>query len=423
MTATVADLVSLLERQTRNLEGRTDSDTASAHVGGWMMLAKTTRRALSLLPLGGRGDQVKAGLRTVLDPLVVGPRDPLPPFAPAAGLVRTARTMGAVADILADHLRGGGRAEQIGTEAIKLQVGLLSAVHVIARWSRSAIARQDFPKTAVAFCGQISDLIVVTEPFAMIPAAQRSSLLGGLRLRNPTAPGLEGAVTRWVAEAALVLQERYRVTGWAMQAIAGNLSLLSQVAARAVTQAAARGELPADHARDLAAGFAESARRWRAAATWPPHVRLGGSTPHLRQLGDHLRAACAGPTPSLQSVRNTLDVALPLSLLHASVMDNLARTQQLWVHRVRTDYRGQEVETWIREPPWTFEGQPLLRAARNGHQALDDAVRRLIRPDGDTRQGEGWPPEPAIAGPSRSAHLDLDAARACRGRSRPGLNP
>jgi hypothetical protein len=122
----------------------------------------------------------------------------------------------------------------------------------------------------------------------------------------------------------------------------------------------------------------------------------GSGVARLRQLGDHLRAACAGPAPGLQEARNVLEVAL--SLLHASVMDNLARTQQLWVHRVRTDHRGQEIETWIREPPGTFEGQPLLRSASEGHQALDDAVRRLIRPTGSyVRQTPpDWPREPAV---------------------------
>ena len=147
MTATVADLLRVLDRQVHDLGITTERDTASGHVAGWMRLATTTRYAISLLPLGGRSAQVKAGLRTVLNPLVHGPRDPLVNPLPAPGLIRTSRTMGAIADVLTEHLRGGGRGDQIGTEAIKLEASMLSAVHVLARWSRAVTASQRFPGT------------------------------------------------------------------------------------------------------------------------------------------------------------------------------------------------------------------------------------------------------------------------------------
>lgn len=125
---------------------------------------------------------------------------------PAPRLIETSRTIGAIADILAEHLQGGGRDNQIGTEAIKLETSLLAAVHVTASWSRAVTATQPFPGTTGTFPAQLSDLIVVTEPFALVPPDRRGSLLDDLRLPNPAAPGLEGAVTRWTAEATLVLQ-------------------------------------------------------------------------------------------------------------------------------------------------------------------------------------------------------------------------
>lgn len=266
MTATVADLLRVLDQQVHNLGTATERDTASAHVAGWMRLATTTRHAISLLPLGGRSAQVKAGLRTVLDPLVHGPRDPLVNRMPAPRLVRTSRTIGAIGDVVAEHLLGGGRGDQIGTEAIKLETSLLSAVHVIARWSRAVTASHRFPGTTGTFPAQLSDLIVVTEPFALVPPGRRASLLEDLRLPNPTAPGLEGAVTRWAAEATLVLQERYRASGWAMQAIAGNLALLSHTAGHAVNLAAATGDITMTQADSMAGWFTEAARHWRTAA-------------------------------------------------------------------------------------------------------------------------------------------------------------
>lgn len=396
MTATVADLLRLLDRQVHALGAATERDTAIAHVSGWRRLATTTRHAISLLPLGGRTAQVKAGLRTVLDPLVHGPRQPLPPHPPAPRLIQTSRAMGAIADILAEHLRGGGRDNQIGTEAIKLQASLLSAVHVTARWSYAVTGSQRLPKTAETFPAQLSDLIVVTEPFALIPPSRRVSMLEDLCLPNPTVPGLEGAVTRWAAEATLVLQERHRASGWAMQSIAGNLALLSQTAGGAAIRAREAGDITTAQADSLTGWLTEAAQRWRTAAAWPPHIRLGGHTPTLRQLGRDMRDAC-DTVPSLSDLAAPMVAATRLSLLHASVMDRLAAKHELWVHTVRTDYRGERVEAWTREPPGATDSQTLVTAARFGHQALDRAVSELAQA---TRivppLNEGWPPEPAV---------------------------
>lgn len=398
MTATVADLLHVLDRQVRDLGTATGRDTASAHVAGWMRLATTTRHAIALLPLGGRSAQVKAGLRTVLDPLVHGPRDPLTNPMPAPGLIRTSRTMGAIADVLAEHLLGGGWGDQIGTEAIKLETSLLSALHVVARWSRAVTSSQRFPGTTGTFPAQLSDLIVVTEPFALVPPTRRSSLLEDLRLSNPTAPGLEGAVTRWAAEATLVLQERYRVSGWAMQAIAGNLALLSQTAGRAANRAVLAGEVTTAQADSMAGWFVEAARHWRTAAAWPPHLRLAGHTPTLRQLGVDVRDAC-GADPTLRDLGAPMMAAARLSLLHASVMDELAVRGQLWLHTERTDYRGDHIEAWTREPPGAAESWPLVQAARYGHQALDRAVSELARTTrSEAPLSEGWPPDRTLHG-------------------------
>ena len=403
MTATVGDLLRLLDRQVHALGQPTERDTAIAHVSGWMRLASTTRQVIRLLPLGGRAGQVKTGLRTVLDPLVEGSRELLPDHAPAPRLIQTSRTIGAVADILAEHLHGGGRDNQIGAEAIKLEASLLSAVHVIARWSRAVTATQKFPGTAGVFPALLTDLIVVTEPFALIPPSMRGSVLEDLRLPNPAAPGLEGAVTRWMAEATQVLQERHRVSGWAMQAIAGNLALLSQTAGRAAIHARDTGHITPAQAENLAGWFAESARLWRTAATWPPHLRLGGHTPTLRELGTEVRDACLGTMPRLDTLQAPMQAAARLSLLHASAMDHLAAKHQLWMHTVRTDYRGQQVEGWTREPPGTMDSWHLVHAARDAHRALDRAVHELSQiPRVAPQATDGWPPDPTVErGPVR----------------------
>lgn len=395
MTATVGDLLRLLDRQVHALGQPTEHDTAIAHLSGWRRLASSTRQVIRLLPLGGRAGHVKTGLHTVLAPLVEGSREILPDHLPAPRLIQTSRTIGAIADILADRLHGGGRDNQIGTEATKLEASLLSAVHVIARWSRAVTAKQKFPGTAGVFPALLTDLIVVTEPYALIPPNMRGSVLEDLRLPNPGAPGLEGAVIRWAAEATLILQERHRVSGWAMQAIAGNLALLSRTAGRAAIHARDVGDITKAQAENLTGWFAESARLWRTAATWPRHLRLGGHTPTLRELGTEVRDACIGTLPRLDTLKPPMQAAARLSLLHASAMDHLAAKHQLWMHTVRTDYRGQQVEGWTREPPGTMDSWHLVHAARDAHRALDRAVHELSQ---TTRVAppttEGWPPEP-----------------------------
>lgn len=403
MTATVGDLLRLLDRQVHALGQPTEHDTAIAHVSGWRRLASSTRQVIRLLPLGGRAGQVKTGLHTVLAPLVEGSREILPDHLPAPRLIQTSRTIGGIADILAEHLHGGGRDNQIGTEATKLEANLLSAVHVIARWSRAVTAKQKFPGTAGVFPALLTDLIVVTEPYALIPPNMRGSVLEDLRLPNPGAPGLEGAVIRWAAEATMILQERHRVSGWAMQAIAGNLALLSRTAGRAAAHARDAGDITKAQAENLTGWFAESARLWRTAATWPRHLRLGGHTPTLRELGTEVRDACIGTLPRLDTLQAPMQAAARLSLLHASAMDHLAAKHQLWIHTVRTDYRGQQVEGWTREPPGTMDSWHLVHAARDAHSALDRAVQELSQ---TTRVAppatDGWPPDPTVErGPVR----------------------
>ena len=92
-----------------------------------------------------------------------------------------------------------------------------------------------------------------------------------------------------------------------------------------------------------------------------------------------------------------MQAAARLSLLHASAMDDLAAKHQLWMHTVRTDYRGQQVEGCTREPPGTMDSWHLAHAARDAHRALDRAVHELSQ---TTRVApattDGWPPDPTV---------------------------
>jgi hypothetical protein len=375
--ATIADLLNRLEFRVHTLT-RTPADTVKSHLAGWMPLARTTQQAIALLPLGGRSEVVKAGIRNVLQPLARGPRQPLDGVHPAPQLAELAQIMGGISDTLADNLRSGGRAEYAGAEALKLEASLLSAIHVAARWSRSTMDDQKLPTTRSSVMAFLGDLAVITEPYALIPPGQRTSSLEELALRAPNTPGHEGAAVAWARTASETLTERYRISSWAMQAIAGDLALLSHTARLAVVAAASRGELLPPTAGQISDSLDASARAWRTAATWPPYLRLGGRNSDLRAASRDLREAIAtGTAAGLGSWRRVLGVATPVALGHAAVMQSLVRRHELWIHGSAVDPDYGYARGWGREPRWSQQGQPLVAASLDGCRDLDGAVSLL----------------------------------------------
>ena len=403
--ATIADLAARLEREALTLGPPATDATLDAYVAGWILLADRTRHAVTYLPLGGRPEKVGIGLRTVLDPLASGPRHPLPADTePVPALARLALAMGAIGDVLADNLRSGSLPEYVGAEAAKLEATLLAPVHLAAHWSRTGLEHQEVPRNRASIHGLLDDLAAVTEPWALIPPAHRGSVLEDLRIRTTSAPGLEGATVAWADEALLVLTDRYRVSGWAMQAIAGNLALISHTARVAVQAATPDGRLPAGD-QGSAHALAESSTAWRAAATWPPHVRLGGKATELRALTRDLQQQLAGDPPrALVDTRDLIRLALPVAQAHTAMMDNLVAKHELWVHGPSLGPSAGDLRGWAREPWWSNQGVPMMNAARIGLQALDGASAALVSEASRTSPSSlplGWPPAREVSGAVR----------------------
>lgn len=412
--ATIGDLIGLLERQAHALNGRQPEDTPDAHAAAWTILARHTRRAVSNLPLGGRRPTVDAGIATVLDPMINFRWKPLgPEVTPAPALAGISLTVGAIADVLAAAARLDPRPALVGTEATRLQAGLLAPLHVTARWSRAVLEEQHLSLSRQALVRALRDLATVTEPYALIPPAQRVSLLEDLRLRSHTAPGLEGAVVAWADTVKPVLEDRYRVSGWAMQAVAGNLALLSHVARNAVAQAVGRGAVPEALAAEATAALAESVKAWRAAATWPPTLRLGGHTGDLREAVRDLRDACiTEPLPRVRVLRRILGVASDIGNSHAHVMERLVNRHELWVDADSLGAAAGHAVGWIREPWWSAQGVGLLESANAGRASLTDCVAQIDRLgvlDRPNAVSTAWPRErrtgPQSEMPQRAAHV------------------
>lgn len=394
--ATIGDLIDLLDQQARALHGRRDDDTVQSHVAGWLVLARPVRRAIDALPVGGRKENLNASLDAVLKPLASGPRKELPGgLVPAGRLVDIARTTGAIADVLAGTNGSHYSLGLGGDQAVRLEASLLASVHVTARWSRSTLEDQTLASTRYVLMAALNDLALITKPWAMIPPNRRASAFEHLRIPNPSAPGVEGAVVAWSNEGWQILRDRYRVTGWAMQAAAGTLALITHHTREAVQrEGAAHGMRPAEVAQ-MAGTLAIATRAWREAATWPTNLRLGGSTEELRRLTTGVREAFdAEPRPSLDAMRHVLGVTHPVALLHASTMDRLVNGRELWIHGVIPDSRGDYARKWQRVPEWSSAGMHLVAAAQAGWVATDQATRALSIKSGRVAASLplGWPP-------------------------------
>jgi hypothetical protein len=347
----------------------------SAHVAGWVPVARATGQAITLLPLGGRSDQVKAGIRNVLAPLARGPRTSDDEAAPAAQLVELATTVGAISDSLAGVLHWGPRPEQVGTPALELEADLLSAIHVVARWSRAAVETQCPAPPRPPLMTFLGDLIVVTEPYALISPERRLGSLEDLALTAPSSPGLEGVIAAWAETAVGILDDRYRVSGWAMQVIAADLALVTQAVRRPFVLADARGPVDAAASTHVSEALTLSARSWRQAAAWPPHLRLGGQNADLRMASRDLReVVTSSPISDIGPARRMLGLAAPVGAAHARIMGVLVDKHELWIHAPFLVPKVSYQRGWIREPAWSAEGRPLRRAAEIGHESLRAAL-------------------------------------------------
>ena len=406
--ATIGELLDRLDSQVHDLRW-TPQVAVGAHVAGWASLARATGQAITLLPLGGRSDQVKAGIRKVLAPLARAPRQSDDDAVPAPQLVELATTVGAISDSLAGILRWGPRPEQVGRPALQLEAELLAAIHVATRWSQTTIQVGDCEVLRTPIIAMLRDLEIVTEPYALISPLRRASILEDLAFSVPSSPGLDGVVASWAATAKGILDDHYRVSGWAMQAIAGDLALISRAAREFFATADAERAVGWSGTRS-ATVLGGAALEWQRAAAWPPHLRLAGQNPDLRQASSQLRVGITSmPILKLAQARRVLGLAVPIGAAHAHVMGSLVRKHELWIHAPLLVPKGPYQSGWVREPRWSEEGGPLEAAAEAGHRALDRALSSLgVAEDPDRRPGERprWDPLPQHGGVVRSAHHD-----------------
>lgn len=392
--ATIGQLLDRLEIQIHDLPWASQ-DAVSDHAAGWMPLAKATWQIITLLPLGGRSDQVKAGIRNVLAPLAHGPRARGDEPSPAPQLVELATTMGAISDSLAGILRWGPRPEHVGPPALELEADLLSALHVAARWSRTVVESQCMPSPRPPLVPFLGDLIVVTEPYALIPPQRLASTLEDLAFVAPSISDLDGVTAGWADTAGGILSDHYRVSGWAMQTIAADLALICHTSLTLLAASRTDGTTESRESAHVTRLLNLATHSWREAAAWPPHLRLGGQNPDLRVASRALRERLSTDPIANAVGRRMLGQALPVGVAHVGAMSDLVRNRELWVHAPFLVPKVPYEQGWIREPRWSAEGRPLMLAAAAGQVALDGALRSIARadvPEGLHAERPRWSP-------------------------------
>jgi hypothetical protein len=178
--ATIGDLLDALDGHIQTLPAGLTA-TLDDHQLGWIRLARSVQRALPWLGLDQRSDHAYGSLSGIVDKLARPPlRDLDPDARPVAELVRPARLVGAVADILADRSPSIG--DRGGSEAVKLEASLLADVHVLARWSLAELI-DERTRQASPLRRSLRELALTTEPWSLIPPAQRCSNSNDCRTR------------------------------------------------------------------------------------------------------------------------------------------------------------------------------------------------------------------------------------------------
>ncbi len=286
-------------------------------------------------------------------------------------MVRLAEVLGGLADLLSAHLDvvyEAGVAERTCI-AIRIQ----AALHVAAGATLRQSAQPD------SGTGAIADLQDATEVSAMLPTLSKGGVLENLSVQQGNA-GLLAMVKVWSAAALPILSGSTQLTGYAMQSTALVLVALCDVGVEILRAETVERSESLQARRSLAVDALTSAsQRWREAAAWPAHVRLGGRSAELRQatarLSTVLREGVA--QANLLDLVGSLRLALPVARAHVCGMQRLHDQGQLWVAvatlpaQYQALHRGTLRSGWVLEPGRRVASAELAARSRAALQQFE----------------------------------------------------
>ena len=418
MIATVGSLLdsahvrawALCSQATDSTADGMNEDRAAALLAAWPRLASATLRALEAVPLEPAWLDDTAAVRQVLAEVVAASRgsqavsvqpqgdDP----APNADVLAVARRVGFIADLLLGQPAASTDIDRAAV--VGLQANLLAPVHAVAVATMAALD----DRTGLQAARQlVREVMVRTERYAVMPAVERAGRYEDVAAPRPGEPSLDGAIAEWVRATVASLTSRYRVTGTALQAAAGDAIILTATAATVCRAATQLGDVDADAAAKALAALAPAHLAWRASARWPSTVYLGGVrdveqadasralrqvvTDSLRRDGDWLPAQVIAErldVPDLlATMRRGMHAVGNVALAHFQAIENLVRGRgQLWIAAnaiTQTAYWGSATieaacrKGWVPMPREEGAGVELLAAAREALTSTTVALAAL----------------------------------------------
>ena len=377
--ATVDDLLRTLHRHAAGLRRVGDpAQQLPAHLRGWMPLATNALRVLE--PLDPRPDDRE--LYGLLHTLSQSPS--IRPGRIDAGIARVALTVGALGDVLNSAPEAVAHAGQV--QRSRLQASIHAALH--------ATARRTFDIAQAAGHERAGDTVrkvaQATELAALLPPMARVSTLERLTVTRLTPDTVDGTVQLWAGVAEQTFNNFRLVTGVALQDAAATLALLSLTAADTLQHAARRNILDREPAREAARLLTEASDAWRAAATWPSRVQLGGRAYEHQQAARAVREALTGPPlarltlrQQTQTLRAAVSAAVAIGVLQVAAVAAAAERGGLWIAHERPNLRPPGVQRRQVKLDWETmgwghpAGRHLTDQAHAAHQALTVAAEAL----------------------------------------------
>ncbi len=337
--STANDLLIRIEERCRSLwQGDGDQHDAGTLASGWSQVAEAALRGLQLL-------DSDTHVVAALSDLAALPRWGDPDHR----MVRLAEVLGVLADLLSVHLdvvHEAGVAERTYI-AVRIQAALNVAAGATLRQS----AQPDWGT------GAIADLQDATEVSAMLPTRPNGGVLENLSIQQGNA-GLLAMVKVWSAAALPILSGSTQLTGYAMQSTALVLAALCDVGVEILRAETVERLESLQARRSLAVDALTSAsQRWRVAAAWPAHVRLGGRSAELRQATARVSTVLRDGVAQVNFIEfvGSLRLALPVARAHADGMQRLHDQGQVWVAVARLPAQYQALHHGTLRSGWVLE--------------------------------------------------------------------
>ena len=415
MTATVKDLLDAIHLRAWDLSAvlavppasESSVDRSEALLRAWPGLAASALRALDAVPFVAVRASDVAPLRGSLTEIAARGhrwRGSAAGAGPHPDVVGIMTRYGVLADLLAGQLPVSTAVDV--SAALGLQANILAPVHAAAVATLGVLDGRE-PTGDARFL--LQRLAARTEPFALVPVGDRRGRFEDVGVVAAGDQSFDAAIADWVRVTGRKLGSRHDVTGYALQAAAGDIVILSAAAATTVRAGVTLGLVDPEQGSSAVKALAASHAAWREPTRWPASVRLDGArspeqaaasrflrgliTDTMRHGQDWLPAQALHDrldvTVLLGSMRRGMHAAGNVALVHYQAVENVVRGQgQLWVAASTLNdpaiygpdmVRAALRKRWVPMPRHEPVGEAILGAAKHALTTTTVALGELDR--------------------------------------------